>query len=90
MKLLRVIPVVVVFVLAVPAAALACPVCGAFGSSDNAWAYAAMTAVLSGLPLAMIGGVVLWVHRRASAGHGELDTLQAPTSARTDTEKKGE
>ena len=61
----------VLFTLAVPAVALACPVCGASGATDNAWAYGAMTVVLSGLPLGMIGGVVFWVHRRSAAAEAE-------------------
>ena len=52
--------------VAAPAAALACAVCGTSGPTDNSWAYFAMTMVLSGLPLCMIGGVVFWVSRRVS------------------------
>jgi hypothetical protein len=57
---------------AAPASALACPVCGFIGTSDNTWAYQAMTAMLTLLPLAMIGGGVWWLTRLA---------------ARTDTER---
>jgi len=53
--------------LTTPADALACPVCGTAGMENNGWAYFAMTMVLSGLPLAMIGGVVFWVYRRVAA-----------------------
>jgi hypothetical protein len=53
--------------LADPSAALACAVCGTSGPTDNGWAYFAMTMVLSGLPLCMIGGVVFWVYRRAAS-----------------------
>lgn len=63
--------IAVLFVLAVPAAALACAVCGTSGIENNSWAYFAMTMVLSGLPLAMIGGVGFWVYRRASAADAE-------------------
>jgi hypothetical protein len=50
-----------------PAPALACAVCGAGGTGDNAWAYTVMSVVLSLLPLAMIGGTVYWVARRQDA-----------------------
>jgi hypothetical protein len=49
-----------------PRVALACPVCGLATASDNAWAYTAMTVMLTVLPLGMIGGVVYWVSRRAA------------------------
>lgn len=49
-----------------PAPAFACPVCGLASTSDNAWAYTVMSAVLMVLPLGMIGGTVFWVARRAS------------------------
>lgn len=67
MRTLRVIASALVICLAAPAVALACPVCGTAGANDNGWAYFAMTIVLSGLPLGMIGGVVFWVARRSSA-----------------------
>ena len=60
-------------VLAAPAAALACPVCGTSGTDNNAWAYGAMTVVLSVLPLGMIGGVVYWVSRRAASADDNID-----------------
>lgn len=69
---------VLMLVLAAPAVALACPVCGTAGANDNGWAYFAMTIVLSGLPLGMIGGVVFWVHRRASADPGDETPAAAP------------
>ena len=67
MRIVRTLVATVFAVLAVPALALACPVCGTAGPNDNGWAYFAMTIVLSGLPLGMIGGVVFWVARRSSA-----------------------
>ena len=48
---------------AAPASALACPVCGLIGTSDNTWAYQAMSAMLTLLPLAMIGATVWWLAR---------------------------
>jgi hypothetical protein len=49
--------------MAAPASALACPVCGLVGSSDNTWAYQAMSVMLTLLPLAMIGATVWWLAR---------------------------
>jgi len=51
----------------VPDVALACPVCGPAGTEDTALAYLGMTLVLSGLPLAMIGGVGYWIYRQHAA-----------------------
>jgi hypothetical protein len=48
----------------------ACPVCGAGGNEENGAVYLAMSAVLSGLPLAMIGGIVFWLRRAARHGAG--------------------
>jgi hypothetical protein len=62
-------------VLATPAFALACPVCGTAGANDNGWAYFAMTIVLSGLPLGMIGGVVFWVYRRSAEGQPDAPAV---------------
>ena len=53
----------------IPSVALACPVCGAGGNEDNAWAYTVMSAILTVLPLGMIGGVVYWVARREGTTH---------------------
>lgn len=50
--------------LALPALAAACPVCGA-ATEDNRMAYLAMTIAMSLLPLAGIGGVVFWVWKRS-------------------------
>jgi hypothetical protein len=67
MTLSRTFAAALLMIVAAPALALACPVCGTTGPTDNGGAYVAMTVVLSGLPLAMIGGVVFWVARRVSA-----------------------
>lgn len=64
--------IAMMFVLAVPTAALACAVCGTSGMENNSWAYFAMTMVLSGLPIAMVGGVVFWAYRRTAAADAEL------------------
>jgi hypothetical protein len=52
-------------VLAIPSPALACPVCGLASTLDNRGAYIGMTLVLSGVPLAMIAGITIWIARRA-------------------------
>ena len=55
---------------AAPASALACPVCALIGPSDNTWAYQAMSAMLTLLPLAMIGATVWWLARVNSRASG--------------------
>jgi hypothetical protein len=54
-----------------PASALACPVCALIGPSDNTWAYQAMSAMLTLLPLAMIGATVWWLARLAARAESE-------------------
>jgi hypothetical protein len=55
---------------ALPHAAAACAVCGGNGDEPSRGAYIATTAVLSLLPLGMIGGVVLWIWRRTRGAAG--------------------
>jgi hypothetical protein len=50
--------------------AFACPVCAAGSTEENQGACLAMTVLLSGLPLGMIGGLVVWLARRAAAQDG--------------------
>jgi len=57
---------IAVSLVAAPASALACPVCGVIGTGDNTWAYQAMTAMLTLLPLAMVGAAVRWLTRLAA------------------------
>ncbi len=53
-------------VAAHPAVARACPVC--FDPrAENQEAFLSMTIFMSLLPLAMFGGLVLWIRRRAAA-----------------------
>jgi hypothetical protein len=54
-----------IVLLAFPAAALACPVCGLAGTGDNSDAYVEMSVMLSVVPLGMIGGVAFWLFRRS-------------------------
>lgn len=60
----------VAFLALVPELAQACAVCGAGADEDGSRvAYLFTTAVLSVLPLALFGGVLLWLrrqHRRQS------------------------
>jgi hypothetical protein len=56
-------------VLALPGVAFACPVCG-LGTGDNTWAYAAMSVVLSVLPLGMFAAGTVWLSRRVKQHDG--------------------
>ena len=47
-----------------PAVAAACPTCGV-GNGRNKMAYFITTIFLSLLPLALIGGAMLWIARRS-------------------------
>jgi hypothetical protein len=53
------------------AVALACPVCSSAKDEANRAAFLGTTVFLTGLPIAMIGGLIYWVARRASAQQGE-------------------
>ena len=66
----------------------ACTVCGV-GQAGTEWAYVAMTAVLSLLPLALIGGVAGWLFLRArAAGEANASGAQAgPAEAPAATER---
>jgi hypothetical protein len=66
----RVVSIAASLLIAAPASALACPVCGLVGTSDNTWAYQAMSAMLTLLPLAMIGATVWWLARVYSRASG--------------------
>jgi hypothetical protein len=68
----RVVSIAASLLMAAPASALACPVCGLVGTSDNTWAYQAMSAMLTLLPLAMIGATVWWLVRVNSRASGRL------------------
>lgn len=54
-------------VLASPALALACPVCFAAKDEASRIAFLATTVFLTALPLLLIGGVVMWLSKRAQA-----------------------
>lgn len=58
-----------------PALALACPVC--FDANEaNRDAYLGTTILLSLLPLAFVGGVVLFLRAKASKRDDRSDTIQ--------------
>ena len=61
---MRIASLTVASLLATPAVALACPVCGLAGTQDNWAAYGAMSVILSVLPLGMIGGIIFWAVKR--------------------------
>jgi hypothetical protein len=73
----RVVGIAASLLTAAPASALACPVCGLVGSSDNTWAYQAMTAMLTLLPLAMVGATVWWFARLAARAETERRSATA-------------
>jgi len=62
----RVVSITASLLTAAPLSALACPVCALVGTSNNTWAYQAMSAMLTFLPLAMVGGIVWWLTRLAA------------------------
>jgi hypothetical protein len=57
----RVVFITASLLTAAPVSALACPVCALVGTSNNTWAYQVMSAMLTFLPLAMVGGIVWWL-----------------------------
>ena len=73
-----------ILLTAAPASALACPVCGFVGTSDNTWAYQAMSAMLTLLPLAMVGGIVWWLARLAARADTERPVGRALTARLAD------
>jgi len=72
----RVVGITASLLTAAPASALACPVCGFVGTSNNTWAYQAMTAMLTLLPLAMVGATVWWLTRLAA--RADTEPVRAP------------
>lgn len=67
----RAAAVLALFALLAPSLALACPVCTQAASDRNAKAFNASTALLSFLPLTMIGGSIWWL-RKKGIGEGEF------------------
>jgi hypothetical protein len=81
----RVVGITASLLTAAPASALACPVCALVGTSDNTWAYGAMSAMLTLLPLSMIGAIVWWLARLAAHTDKERQsaTQHAPAAHRS-------
>jgi hypothetical protein len=73
----RLVAAVVTGPLALPAPAAACAVCFV-GSADSIPAFVGTAIVLSLLPLALIGGLGLWLHRRWRAHHAGAAAGPAP------------
>jgi hypothetical protein len=71
-----VVGIVAGLLVSAPAQALACAVCGFVGTGSNTWAYQAMTAALSLLPLAMIGTIVWWLARVAARADTERSSAK--------------
>ena len=67
----RVVSITASLLTAAPGSALACPVCALVGTSNNTWAYQAMSAMLTLLPLAMVGATVWWLTRLAARADTE-------------------
>ena len=78
----RVVGIAACFLVGAPGSALACAVCGFIGTSSNTWAYQAMTAVLSLLPLAMIGATVWWLARIAARASTKRPSATERVAAR--------
>jgi hypothetical protein len=67
----RVVSIAASLLTAAPGSALACPVCALVGTGNNTWAYQAMSAMLTFLPLAMVGATVWWLTRLAARADTE-------------------
>lgn len=77
----RFAPLVALAVWLAPAVALACPVC--FDANEtNRDAFIATTVILSLLPLAMIGGLALFLRSRARSAEKTAETEASPLEAR--------
>lgn len=72
----KVVSITAALLTAAPVSALACPVCALVGTSNNTWAYQAMSALLTLLPLAMVGAIVWWLTRLAA----RADTERQPAT----------
>jgi hypothetical protein len=57
---------------------LACAVCGAGLEEENTNAFLKGTALLSLMPLGVIGGTAYYIYRRTKAVDGEAQTEAAP------------
>jgi hypothetical protein len=78
----RVVRITASLLTIAPASALACPVCALVGTSNNTWAYQAMTGMLTVLPLAMIGAAVWWLARLAARADASVTRIDDPDTPR--------
>ena len=78
----RVVSITASLLTAAPGSALACPVCALVGTSNNTWAYQAMSAMLTLLPLAMVGAIVWWLTRLAARADTERQSATQHPSDR--------
>jgi Na+/melibiose symporter-like transporter len=78
----RVVSITASLLTAAPGSALACPVCALVGTSNNTWAYQAMSAMLALLPLAMVGAIVWWLTRLAARADTERQSATQHASDR--------
>ena len=76
----RVVSVTASLLTGAPGSALACPVCALVGTSNNTWAYQAMSAMLTLLPLAMVGAIVWWLTRLAARADTERQSAMQHAS----------
>lgn len=60
-----IIALAIIAALGAHATALACPACATAAPEASRQAFVSSTVFLSLMPLAMIGGAVLWIRRRA-------------------------
>jgi hypothetical protein len=73
---------VVLVALAAPEAARACSVCGAGREDETRVAFLVTTLFLSVLPLAMLGGLLLWVrHRLRRTAEDAREPIAPPAAA---------
>jgi hypothetical protein len=64
-------------------------VCALIGTHNNTWAYQAMTAMLTLLPLAMIGATVWWLARLAARADTERQSATQPVVDRRPVDDSG-
>jgi hypothetical protein len=73
-----------VLVTAVPNAAWACPLCLGSMSEANRLAFLGTMVLLTSLPVIMIGGLIFWIAKRASAADLEATPPEADAPPRPD------
>jgi hypothetical protein len=64
-------PAVIAAVAFTPSVALACPLCLGSMSEANRLAFLGTMVLLTSLPVIMIGGLIFWIAKRASASDAD-------------------